>query len=131
MRQPNAHARCVNLPTIWVRGKYTSGHQPPEELQRFFDEARGTRYYAVLALLFYTGLRRGEVLALRRSDFDLDTLTVTVERAVWEDTTIGTWGIKDKPKRKSSNRTVALPEEARPVLKAHYAAIGEQQLWWA
>jgi len=100
------------------------------EIKTLFDVARSTRYFAFAVLLYVSGLRRGEALALRRSDIDLDSLTVDVWQAVWEDGDAGTWGIKDTPKRRSSVRSVALPEMIRPILKAHYAKVDEDRLWW-
>lgn len=43
-----------------------------------FDGARGARNRAVLALLHYGGLRRGEVIRLQRSDLHLDRDELTV-----------------------------------------------------
>jgi len=37
----------------------------PEEVARFLDAARETAYYVYFSTLLYTGLRRGELLALR------------------------------------------------------------------
>jgi integrase len=43
----------------------------PEEVGRFLDVAKDTDYYVYFATLLYTGLRRGELLALRWRNLDL------------------------------------------------------------
>ena len=57
---------------------WTSG-----QLRRFLDWARDhSRIYAAWYVLAYTGMRRGELLALRWRDIDLDASTVSVRRSV-------------------------------------------------
>jgi len=54
-----------------------------EERSRLLTECRrskNTRLYALVILAMYTGLRRGNLLRLRRRDIDLDTRTLTIER---------------------------------------------------
>ena len=63
-----------------------------------------------------TGMRRGEVVALRLADVDLDGATVRVERALEE--TKG--GLRFKaPKTAHGRRTISLPSNAIPVLREH------------
>jgi len=45
----------------------------PEEIKKYLDAARGDRLFAAFLLIFYTGLRRGELLALRWSDITVKT----------------------------------------------------------
>lgn len=45
----------------------------PDEVKKYLDTARGDKLYAAFLLDFYTGLRRGELLAIRWSDITLRT----------------------------------------------------------
>lgn len=63
-----------------------------EQLRRFLVWARDhSAMYAAWYLLAYTGMRRGELLALRWRDVDLDGATVSVRRSV------GVVRVKGKP----------------------------------
>ena len=68
----------------------------------------------LLAILFYTGLRRGEVLGLRWSDVDFTACTLHVERDI--DFVIGTVG---SVKTASSVRTVPIPDPLMAMLQKH------------
>ena len=49
-----------------------------EEIERLLEACPSVRWRALIALAVYTGMRRGELLALRWRDVDLDTGTVWV-----------------------------------------------------
>ena len=54
-----------------------------EQLRRFLAGRRtASRFYALWFVLAHTGMRRGEVLALRWRDVDLDAGTISVRRSV-------------------------------------------------
>jgi integrase len=71
---PCARVRMPKVPrrryTVWT----------PEQTRRFFEAIRDDRLYAAWWLAANTGLRRGELCALRWTDLDLDGLRVTVTR---------------------------------------------------
>lgn len=48
-----------------------------DQVRRLIETSRGSPYGALWALLIATGLRRGEALGLRWSDFDGESITVT------------------------------------------------------
>ncbi len=79
----------------------------PEEVQKFLDAARETDYYVYFATLLYTGLRRGELLALRWRNLDLSKGTLTVVATAYK-LSNGDYIIKE-PKTAQSRRTVTMP----------------------
>ncbi len=72
----------------------------------------------MLALMAYTGMRRGEVLGLRWEDLDLDAETIHVQRNVVFITNSPTI---DTPKSASGNRKIPLDSR----LLEHLAPIGK------
>ena len=72
---------------------------------------------AFILLLYYTGLRREEALALNVSDIDLNKRTVSVKRTLIFDK--NTAIVKDGAKTSASVRTVYLPIESIEPLKEY------------
>lgn len=100
-----------------------------DEIRALADEIT-PRYKALVLLGGFSGLRFGELTALRRTDLDMsaDGLAVTVRRAVVR--TTGEFVI-DRPKSRAALRTVPLPEGLRPALIEHldkYALPGRDGL---
>jgi len=79
----------------------------PEEATRFLDVARETDYYVYFATLLYTGLRRGELLALRWRNLDLGKGTLSVVETAYR-LGNGEYRVKE-PKTPQSRRSVILP----------------------
>ena len=71
--------------------------------------------YAFFSLLAYTGLRKGEALALTWRDIDFKNKTLTVNKTVAS----GKSGsiLIQKPKTKASNRTISLDSSTMNLLK--------------
>lgn len=80
------------------------------------EAARHTRLGIVVLLAVATGLRRGEILALRWQDVDLDRGVAHVRRSLEQ--LRGGLNFK-QPKTAKSRRTVALPSVAVEGLKHH------------
>ena len=81
--------------------------------------ANGTRLDVPLVLATTTGLRRGELLALRWSDVDFDRASLRVTQAL-EHTR--SHGVRFKsPKSRSSRRLVPLAAECVELLRTHKA----------
>jgi len=91
----------------------------PEEVTRFLDAARETDYYVYFATLLYTGLRRGELLALRWRNLDLDSETLTVVETAYK-LSNGEYRIKE-PKTPQSRRNVTLPISLVELFKIYRA----------
>ena len=72
-------------------------------------------YYVFFNIAFYTGLRKGEMHALRWSDIDGDYLMV--ERSLTQK--YGKTDIETPPKNKSSIRTLQLPLPLIKILNEH------------
>jgi integrase len=70
--------------------------------------------YDIAVLDINTGMRRGELLALRLSDFDLDAATVSITRSLEETRE----GLRFKPpKTKRGVRTISIPPNTVVVLR--------------
>jgi integrase len=95
-------------------------------VQAALQTLRGRSLYPIAVLALATGLRRGELLAVRWRDIDLDGATLRVEQAL-EQTKRGGLVFKS-PKTKYGRRTVTLPPSAVAELRAHRKAQAERRL---
>jgi integrase len=84
-------------------------------------EAITPRYRAAVLLAAWCGLRRGEVLGLRRDDVDLVAGCVIVRRNRVELLSTRT-SFDAEPKTDAGKRTVTLPPHVLPVLAEHMAS---------
>ena len=78
----------------------------PEDLARFLVAARSTVYYPLLFTALYTGMRRGELLALRWRDVDLEMATLSVVNSIYR---LNGQYVITEPKSPHSRRMIALP----------------------
>ena len=86
------------------------------EIGVVLGKLEGHALYPIVALAVATGMRRGELLALRWQDVDLVAATVRVERALEETGA----GLRFKaPKSRHGRRTISLPSSAISTLRAH------------
>lgn len=95
------------------------------ELGRLLKAADGSRYAAFLTLLAYTGLRRGEGLALRWADVNLDEGTLYVRGTLAR--VEGALTITE-PKTDRSRRVVPLAAPVVALLKSHHARQAAERL---
>lgn len=97
----------------------------PAQVNKILDSARGRPIYYIANLALASGMRRGELLALRWQDVDLDRAKITVARSV-EQTNAG---LRFKePKTKHGRRTITLPASSVAELRNHRKAEQEQRL---
>jgi integrase len=96
-----------------VRGVWT-----PEEGERFLEEAmrRGRAWHALWTLALATGMRKGELLALRRSDVLPDRVHV---RRTFSPYSPGGF---TSPKTRHGLRTIPISPGTWRVLEAHFAS---------
>jgi integrase len=96
-----------------------------EQLEAVLTTLRPHPFYALFALLVGSGCRRGEALALRWNDLDLDKGTLRIERSV-EETKAGLT-IKP-PKTHHGNRLIGLAPATLDVLREYRIACQQRQL---
>ena len=92
-------------------------------------DAVGGRYRGLVLLAAFSSLRWGELVALRRSDIDVQARTVRVSRQLSE--RLGGGFAFGPPKSEAGKRTVAIPYVIMPDLAAHivtYAQPGNDGL---
>ena len=86
------------------------------QITEILAKLEGHWLYPFAAIDLGTGLRRGELLALRWSDVDLEGATLRVDRSLEETNA----GLRFKtPKTKHGRRTVSLPAAALEALRVH------------
>lgn len=69
-----------------------------------------------VSLLYYCGLRRGEVLALGRGDIDLNNSMLTVNHSLGFD---GNKGILKEPKTEKSKRSIPIPPQLKELIQSY------------
>lgn len=87
-----------------------------EEARRLMESASGDRLEALYVLALNTGMRQGELLALKWGDVDLERGVLRVRRTLTHaDKTF----VLGEPKTKSSRRTIRLTTGAVEALRGH------------
>jgi len=116
-------------PALAVKRPRVAHHEArfltPDELRTLLDAADGSRYAPLFLLLAHTGLRRGEALALRWPDVDLDKGTLRVRGTL---TRLPGGLTVTEPKTARSRRTVPLSPTVARVLKGVRQAQREDRL---
>lgn len=87
-----------------------------EESRLLLEAAHGDRFEALYILAVTTGMRQGELLALKWEDFDLENAVVRVKRTLTRNG--GRFSIGE-PKTKKSRRSIHLTRQATQTLKEH------------
>lgn len=87
---------------------------------------RGSALHPIVALALATGMRRGELCALRWQDIDSDGKNLRVVQSV-EVTNEGGLRIK-APKTKYGRRTISVNSAMAAHLRSHWAAVQERRL---
>jgi integrase len=103
------------VPTPWSFG----------ELQEFLESAKDHRLYFFFRLSAYTGARRGELLALRWTDFDGKAITISKSRS-----TAGLGVVEQNTTKggKGGQRRVALDQETIQQFSEHRKRQMEERL---
>lgn len=99
----------VGLPIV-EPGKQFRPTVTSAEVEEVLAGVKG-RYRLLFALLAGTGLRIGEALGLKATDFGPDCRLLHVRRSIWR-------GKEQAPKTGNAIRTVDIPEELAEILRA-------------
>lgn len=97
---------------FWTQGDY----------QKFIEEVadKEISFYA-FEMLYWTGIREGELLALTKSDFDFKKKTLTIDKSYQR---LEGEDVITTPKTEKSNRTIVMPDflciEMKEYIKALY-----------
>ena len=97
--------------------RYSAPYYEKEELLAFLEIAKNypDPIYPIFRILAFTGLRKGELLALRWKDIDFDKGTLSVKQTL---ATCDKWEIKFQvPKTEKSLRTISIDSETLQVIK--------------
>ena len=107
-------AEVVDTPKVTRKQMNTLA---PQDIPAFLEVARETPYYVLFCLLIYSGLRRGEALALKWVNVDMlgSELQVVASAHTLSD---GTYVIKE-PKTSNGRRTVSLPPSMTILLRQY------------
>ena len=119
--QPQCCRRCGGTQARSERDRILDADQIAAVLYAL----KGHRLHPIVSLALATGLRRGELLALRWSDLDLGSSFLKVERSLEE---IKGRSGSSAPKTKSGRRSFELPPSAVAMLADHRRAQLELRL---
>jgi len=84
-----------------------------EEVKRLLANSKGAEQI-FFWLAVETGARVGELIALRASDVNLETMSLEINKAMW-------CGIEDAPKTEAGNRSICISSHLGAALKEHLA----------
>ena len=91
-----------------------------QEIQRFLIQAKAEGMYELFLLELTTGMRRGELLALRWDDLDVTTGKLRIDKQVYP---VGGKLVISEPKTKAAVRTIILPPAMVEVLAEYQKRI--------
>jgi integrase len=102
-----------------------------EEYQKFLATMKeGSKYHLIFEILFWTGCRIGELLALTPSDIDFDKNQISITKTYYR---TGRQDIVTEPKTKQSVRRIEIPEflkqEIKDFIDRHYGMPENERLF--
>ncbi len=98
----------------------------PSEIVRFLNRAKEEGYYELFLLELGTGMRRGEILALKWNDLNFTTGELRIERQV---NVFNGEQIISEPKTKASIRTIILPPSLLQILSEYKKNIDSEWIF--
>jgi integrase len=101
----------------------------PEQLTKFFESISAERWYPAFMIDLNTGMRLGELCALKWTNVDLEKGVITVKEAVSRIKSGNGWVLYfHQPKSKKGLRVIPLPVQAVEVLKKLRARQAAEEL---
>ena len=97
----------------------------PDQIEELLSRIRDHRLYTPAVVALGTGLRRGEILALRWRDIDLDKAILRVERSLGE---AGEQLYIKGPKSAAGRRSLSLPPFVTAALSEHRRQVLEVRM---
>lgn len=117
-RMGKSNVRSLNFWTVQEYKQFLSTIEP------------GSRHYVMFEILFWTGCRVGEMLALTLNDIDFDTHQMNISKTYYR---TGEKDVITSPKTEQSVRTIELPEflceEIRDYAKRMYGLERDERLF--
>ena len=117
-RMGNSDSRSLNF---WTLDEYKQFIQTMEP---------GTRYYLMFEMLFWTGCRIGELLAITKADINFEKNQLSINKTYYR---TGMQDIITEPKTKQSFRTIEIPEflkeEIKEFVDGHYGMSDTERLF--
>lgn len=120
---PTNYCKSIRLPKETKTESYTVFTL--DEQMKFLEAIKGHKYEVAFKLALGTGLRLGELLALKWTDIDFINNTVTVNKSIKRVTYVDKNGkrenkiIEQTPKTETSYRTIPIPENIINDLKLY------------
>lgn len=96
-----------------------------EQVNTFMDFCSHSRYFPVFFLAAYTGMRKGEILALTWNDIDFDNRVININKTLYK---LSERYSVDTPKSASAIREIYFDDEIENVLKKHRLSQKEEKL---
>jgi integrase len=96
-----------------------------EQARALLAAVKGDRLEALLVLAISTGMREGELIALRWTDVNLEKASLQVRRTLQRGLDGFSW---DDTKTRHSRRTIALSDNVVAALRSHRARQAEERL---
>jgi integrase len=119
----NAAALAKNRPKVEEQDRAVLR---PEQITAVLEAMRGRRNYALFVAALFTGLRAGEVAALRWNAIDLDGKVLEVREAMEQ---TKAHGARPKaPKSRAGRRVIVLPDIVIEALREHRREALEQRV---
>ena len=91
----------------------------PDEISKLLEVLKHDSHYTMFYIEIFTGLRRGELLALQWSDIDFEKQSITVSKQVQRERGVEHGELRLVPLKNSKPRTIYPPASIFPVLETY------------